>query len=105
MITRISVQQLHDLMTSGNAPLLLDVRNDHELEASKLNFDAHIPLPELEKRAGELDASKPWVVYCRVGARSYTACQQLEALGYQVSNLEGGINAWAEEIDPSMPTY
>ncbi len=105
MIPRITVQQLRDLLASENPPFLLDVRNDHELETSKLNFDAHIPLPEIEARAGELDRSRPWVVYCRMGGRSYTACAHLESLGYEVSNLEGGINAWAEEIDPSMPTY
>ncbi|MBK8479764.1 MAG: sulfurtransferase [Proteobacteria bacterium] len=87
-------------------PLLLDVREPWELEVCQLPGACAIPLGELAARLSELDAQREIVVICHRGARSLRGALLLERAGFaRVINLEGGMTAWAEEIDTAMATY
>lgn len=100
-----SVQQLKEKKDQNEAFTLLDVRDPHELHISSLGGQL-IPLEDLSERLDELNPDDEIVVMCRSGARSAKACEILEENGFSnVSNLKGGINAWAKEIDPSLPVY
>jgi adenylyltransferase/sulfurtransferase len=85
---------------------LLDVREPHELQISALPDAVNIPLGELASRLSELDSADDMVVFCKAGTRSARALELLASAGFKkVKNLKGGINAWAEEVDTSLPLY
>jgi len=89
-----------------NGILLLDVREPHELEISRLPGALNIPLGQLAARLSELDSAREMVVFCKAGTRSARALELLVSAGFRkVKNLKGGINAWAREVDPSLPIY
>ena len=85
--------------------ILLDVRGYDELALARIDPHIQIPMMDIPKRMKELDKGKPIVVMCHGGARSAQVCQYLEPLGYDVMNLEGGINAWSLTVDPTVPRY
>lgn len=86
--------------------VLLDVREPHELEISRLPDAKNIPLGSLAARLSELDSAREMVVFCKSGTRSARAMELLATAGFKkVRNLRGGINAWAQEIDRSLPVY
>lgn len=101
----ISVAALKAKLDRGESVFLLDVRETGEYEI--VNLGGHlIPLNDLPRRVHELDSSQDTVVYCHSGIRSGKAVQFLKQLGFRkVKNLLGGIDAWAEVIDPGMPRY
>ncbi|HKI47656.1 MAG TPA: rhodanese-like domain-containing protein [Balneolales bacterium] len=106
-IEEITVQQLHSKMENGSEPVIVDVREPHELKISSIPAIS-IPLAELVTRYEELYDYKndEIVVICRSGSRSAQACFYLQNKGFgNVKNLRGGINEWAREIDTSLPTY
>ena len=85
---------------------LLDVREPHELEISRLPTAVNIPLGQLAERLSELDSAQEMVVFCKRGSRSARALEVLISAGFKkVKNLKGGINAWAEDVDQSLPIY
>jgi len=85
---------------------LLDVREPHELEISALPNAVNIPLGQLAARLSELDSADDMVVFCKGGTRSARALELLASAGFKkVKNLKGGINAWAKEVDTSLPLY
>jgi adenylyltransferase/sulfurtransferase len=85
---------------------LLDVREPHELEISALPNAVNIPLGELAGRLSELDTAEDMVVFCKGGSRSARALELLASAGFKkVKNLKGGINAWAKDVDTSLPLY
>jgi len=85
---------------------LLDVREPHELEISSLPNAVNIPLGQLAARLSELDSAEDMVVFCKAGTRSARALELLVSAGFKkVKNLKGGINAWAREVDTSLPIY
>ncbi|HXF84627.1 MAG TPA: molybdopterin-synthase adenylyltransferase MoeB [Anaerolineales bacterium] len=85
---------------------LLDVREPHELEISSLPNAVNIPLGQLAARLSELDSAEEMVVFCKSGSRSARALELLASAGFKkVKNLKGGINAWAREVDTSLPVY
>ena len=89
-----------------NGAYLLDVRNRDEWEFARLEGAVLIPLPELSDRIDEVPRDRDLIVYCRSGRRSALACLLLAASGRSsATNLRGGILAWAEQIDPDIPTY
>jgi len=89
-----------------NGLVLLDVREPHELEISNLPNAVNIPLGTLAARLAELDSARDMVVFCRSGTRSARALELLASAGFsRVKNLKGGINAWAREVDTSLPIY
>ena len=85
--------------------VLLDVREPWEVELVSLDGAVHIPLGQLADRVGELDPTVPVVAYCHYGSRSEQARLFLEANGFDVRNLAGGIEAWARDIEPEMRRY
>jgi adenylyltransferase/sulfurtransferase len=89
-----------------NYLVLLDVREPHELEISALPGAVNIPLGTLAARLSEIDSAQDLVVFCKTGGRSTRALELLVSAGFKkVKNLKGGINAWAQEIDPNLPIY
>jgi adenylyltransferase/sulfurtransferase len=102
----ISVEELKKAIDAKQPICLLDVREKSEYEYCRLPNSLLIPVGELPARIGELDKNADIVVICKVGGRSARACDFLTAFGFKkVRNLAGGIIAWAERIDPSVPKY
>jgi adenylyltransferase/sulfurtransferase len=102
----ISVTQLAERLQQGNAIRLVDVREPHELEISRLEGATLIPLGQMAARLSELDSAEEIVLFCKAGTRSARALELLLSAGFRkVKNLKGGINAWAREVDPSLPVY
>jgi len=85
---------------------LIDVREPHEQEISNLDGSELIPLGQFASRLSELDSAQEIVIYCKSGTRSTRALEILVSAGFKkVKNLKHGINAWALEVDPSLPIY
>jgi sulfur-carrier protein adenylyltransferase/sulfurtransferase len=101
-------EELAALMKNGDAkPVLVDVREPFETEISNLPWENQlIPLGELAARVHNLSSADEIVLYCRTGARSAQATQFLQSIGFKkVKNLTGGVNGFAQEVDPSIPVY
>lgn len=106
MIPEIDAVSLRGELDGPNPPKLLDVREDDELEISRLPDVVHIRLQELPARLDELDKDADWVVICRGGTRSANATSFMLGQGFsQVRNLVGGMNGYARTVDPSLPVY
>jgi adenylyltransferase/sulfurtransferase len=102
----IEALQLAEQLSQGQSIHLLDVREPHELEISHLEGADLIPLGQLAARLSELDSAEEMVVFCKAGTRSARALELLASAGFRkVKNLKGGINAWARDVDPSLPIY
>jgi sulfur-carrier protein adenylyltransferase/sulfurtransferase len=85
---------------------LLDVREPHELQISALPDAVNIPLGGLAAHLSELDSAEDMIIFCKSGTRSTRALELLVSAGFKkVKNLKGGINAWAQEVDKSLPIY
>ena len=101
----ITASELAERMKTNHIKLL-DVREPHELEISKLPNAINIPLGQLAGRLVELDSADDMAVFCKRGTRSMRALELLSSAGFKkVRNLKGGINAWAKEVDASLPIY
>jgi molybdopterin/thiamine biosynthesis adenylyltransferase/rhodanese-related sulfurtransferase len=104
-IIQITVEQLAALRESGEPFTLIDVREPHEYQIANLGGTL-IPLSQLQTRAAEVPREGRVVVHCKMGGRSAQAVEYLQSLGFSnLENLAGGINAWAEKIDTSLPKY
>ncbi|PIO48511.1 MAG: molybdenum cofactor biosynthesis protein MoeB [[Chlorobium] sp. 445] len=102
----ITVHELKARLDRGEKLFILDVRNPNEYQISRLNGSMLIPLPELPNRLHEVPKDQEVIVYCKMGGRSAQAIEIMKQYGFtRLKNLVGGINAWAAEIDKSMPTY
>ena len=102
----ISVETLQQMRTARQDFVLVDVRNPDEVAICEIAGSVKLPLPELPQRFQELSADKLIVLHCKMGGRSSRALQFLRSQGYQqLKNVAGGINAWAERIDPRTPKY
>ncbi len=102
----IGARELSELMQEGKRIRLIDVREPHELEISRLEGAELIPLGMLAAHMHELDSAEDIVLLCRSGTRSARAIEMLAGVGFRkIRNLRGGINAWAKEVDPSIPIY
>jgi adenylyltransferase/sulfurtransferase len=104
-LPEITVEELKRRRDSGEDVFVLDVREPHEYQIC--NLGGHlIPLNDLPKRVSELDSSREIVAHCKMGGRSAKAVEFLRQAGFQkVKNLQGGILAWADRVDPKMPKY
>ena len=101
----ITVEELKSRIDAGESIFLLDVREPQEHAICHLE-SILIPRNELPNRVSELDSSKEIIVYCKTGNRSAQAIKLLREMGFKkLRNLAGGIDAWAERIDRSMPRY
>jgi sulfur-carrier protein adenylyltransferase/sulfurtransferase len=104
-IPAISVEELKQKLDAKQDIFILDVREPHEYDICNIKGYL-IPVGDLPKRVSELDSSREIVAHCRSGVRSAKAVNFLRAAGFKkVYNLTGGILAWADKIDPSMPKY
>lgn len=104
-MNEITVQELKEKLDKGEDFQLIDVREEFEYETSNLGGQL-IPLGGILIEADKVSKDKPVVVMCRSGKRSAAAIMQLQQLGYSnLTNLQGGILAWAAEIDPSLNVY
>lgn len=101
----MSVEDLKAKLDAKDGFVLLDVREPHEYEIAKIPGSKLIPLGTLPEHLDELDKSKEIVVHCKMGGRSARACDILRSKGFTAINVAGGINAWSERIDPTVPTY
>ena len=105
-IPEITVEELKARMDRREDFVLLDVREPFEREIATIPGAVHIPLGEIPARFGELDSSSEIVIHCKSGVRSAHALEFLRDAGFsKLWNLEGGIHAWSERIDPSVPIY
>ncbi|MBK5970240.1 MULTISPECIES: rhodanese-like domain-containing protein [Thiorhodovibrio] len=94
------------LATGAEPPLLLDVREPWEAAICQIPGSRLIPMREIPQHSAALDANRETVVICHHGVRSLQVALYLERSGYQnILNLQGGIAAWAEQVDPQMATY
>jgi adenylyltransferase/sulfurtransferase len=104
-IPEIQPEELKRRLDAKEDIFVLDVREPHEYQI--VNIKGHlIPLGELPTRIHELDSSRELVVHCKSGMRSAKAVEFLRNAGFKhATNLTGGILAWAERVDPSLPKY
>ena len=102
----ISATDLALRLQSGEKLRLIDVREPHELAISSLPGAENFPLGQLAARLPELDSAQETILFCKAGTRSTRALELLVSAGFRkVKNLQGGINAWAREVDPRLPIY
>lgn len=102
----IEPEQLADRLARREPVRLIDVREPHELEISRIEGAELIPLGSLAAHLHELDSAEDIVLFCSSGSRSAWAVELLAGAGFRKQrNLRGGINAWARQIDPSLPVY
>lgn len=102
---QVSVEEARDLLASASPPQLVDCREAWEVAVAALPGHVHIPLGDTLERAHELDPSRPVLVYCHAGIRSINAAVLLERVGFQTMSMWGGIEAWSQRVDPSVPRY
>ena len=105
-VPTVSVQELKSMLDQRAKFLLLDVREPYEYETAHISGSKLVPLGQLAQRLDELPRSEKIVIHCKSGARSARAVKQLQGAGFNnVWNVEGGISAWSDKIDPSVPKY
>ena len=102
----ISVRQLADMRAAGKAHTVLDIREARELDICRLEGALHIPMAAIPACTDDLPTKEPLVVICHHGARSQMVVDLLRDAGFDNAvNLDGGIDAWACEVDQSMRRY
>ena len=104
-VPQIGPEELNRRRTAGEDVFVLDVREPHEYQIANIGGYL-IPLNDLPKRVDELDPEKSIVVQCKSGGHSQRAAEFLQQQGFKhIENLAGGITAWSDKIDPSIPKY
>src|SRR5262245_33681041 len=102
----MTVEELKALQDAGQTPVVLDVREAFELGIAAFPMHVlHMPMGSLLARHSELPKDVPIVCACRSGSRSAQVAHFLRQRGYDAVNLEGGILAWARNIDPTVQQY
>lgn len=104
-VREISPAELQQMLSTGNPPTLIDVREPQEAAVCAIEGSTLIPMNSLPYRLQEITAERPVVLYCHHGMRSMHAAQFLARNGYEAISLAGGIDRWAAEIDPEMARY
>lgn len=107
-VPELSVTDAAALLQSANAPRLIDVREQEEWDAAKIAGAELLPLSQWPDVAMKslTDKSQPLLMQCHHGARSARAAAWLIQQGFtNVTNLAGGIDAWSEEVDATVPRY
>jgi adenylyltransferase/sulfurtransferase len=103
----ITATELKQRLDRGDDLQIIDVREPDEYETARLEGSKLIPLAQVLSRMDEIDASRETVVHCKGGVRSAKAIEALQRAGFagRLVNLKGGITAWSNEVDPSVPKY
>ena len=105
-IPSISVIELQRKLQTGGELVVLDVREPFEFEIASIEGSRLIPLGQLGERVDELQRDRETVVLCKSGVRSAHAVELLQRSGFgKAFNLDGGIDAWADQVDPTMQKY
>jgi sulfur-carrier protein adenylyltransferase/sulfurtransferase len=106
-IPQITATELKQRIDRGDDLQIIDVREAHELAVAKLPNTIHIPLAQVVNRLSEIDPEKETIVHCKMGGRSTMAITALKQAGFtgSLTNLSGGITAWSNDVDPSVPKY
>jgi adenylyltransferase/sulfurtransferase len=103
---QITPEELKAKLDDGGSVVLLDVREPLEWEINRLNGAVLMPVGQVPTRVNELSTADEIVVYCKSGVRSARITNFLRELGFRkVKNLAGGIDEWADRVDPDMPRY
>ena len=103
----ITATELKQRLDNGEDVQIVDVREANEVAIGRIPNSIHIPLAQVLERMSEIDPSRDTVVHCKMGGRSARAIEALQRAGYAgtLANLTGGIIAWSNEVDPSVPKY
>lgn len=103
----ITAQELKARLDRGDDLQIIDVREPNEYQVARLEQSILIPLGQIVNRMGEIDQNRETVVHCKLGGRSAKAIEALQRAGYagRLVNLKGGITAWSNEVDPTVPKY
>jgi molybdopterin/thiamine biosynthesis adenylyltransferase/rhodanese-related sulfurtransferase/molybdopterin converting factor small subunit len=103
----ITATELKARLDRGDDLRIIDVREPNEYEIARLPHTTLIPLGQVANRMDEIDATRETVVHCKMGGRSAKAIETLRRAGFEgrLINLTGGITAWSNEVDPSVPRY
>jgi rhodanese-related sulfurtransferase len=107
-MTQITPQSLHQWLADNGRkpPVLLDVREPWEYQTCRIEGSTLAPMNTIPARAQELDPETETVVICHHGMRSLQVALFLERNGFSnLYNLQGGLNAWADQVEPAMPKY
>jgi rhodanese-related sulfurtransferase len=106
VVREISVQELKARRDRGDSPVVLDVREQWELQLARLPGVVHVPMNEVPARLAELSPEAETVVMCHAGGRSMQVARYLARQGFaNVANLSGGISAWSQWVDATVPQY
>jgi molybdopterin/thiamine biosynthesis adenylyltransferase/rhodanese-related sulfurtransferase len=106
MSAEISPKEVKALIDAKENFVLIDVREPHEFQIGRIPTSTLIPLGDLPKKVAELDPSANYVLHCKMGGRSAKGCDVLRQAGFKnVRNMTGGISAWSDQVDPSVPKY
>lgn len=106
MTIHMSPDQYKQLLDKGDEHILLDIREPWEVAKARIEPSVHMPFTHLLENLEDFDKSQKIVVYCHLGIRSLNACVFLREQGFKdVLSLEGGIEAWAQQVDKSIPLY
>lgn len=106
MVGVITVEELKAKQDAGESFRLIDVREQHEYQLCRIPGAELKPLGQIAQWMHELDPSEALVLQCHHGMRSERACMLLASRGFtNVKNLAGGIDAWSQSVDPSVPRY
>lgn len=103
----ITATELKQRMDRGDDLQLIDVREPNEHQTARIEAAKLIPLGEVVPRMIEIDEGRETIVHCKGGVRSARAIEALQRAGFKgrLVNLKGGITAWSNEVDPSVPKY
>ncbi len=101
----ITAEKLAEKKKRGEDFVLLDVRENWEREICRLEGDIQIPMRDVRTRFTELPKDKEIIAYCHTGNRSFWITNFLVSQGFNAKNLTGGIDEWAEKIEPGMRRY
>ena len=106
MVREISVLELKAMRDRGEQPLVLDVREEWELQLARIPDVVHVPMNQVPARLAELPREAETIVMCHAGGRSLRVAHFLADQGFKnFANLTGGIYAWSEEVDATVPQY
>ncbi len=103
----VTVQQMKEALENPKLGIkVIDVREANEHQIARIRGVPLFPLSQLDKRYGELDRGQSYYIHCKAGGRSMKALEFLREQGFKhVKSVKGGITAWSEQIDPSVPKY
>jgi sulfur-carrier protein adenylyltransferase/sulfurtransferase len=103
----ITATELKQRLDNGDDIQIVDVREQNEVDIAKMPGTIHIPLGQILNRMSEIDPKRETVVHCKMGGRSARAITLLKQAGFsgELANLTGGIIAWSNDVDPSVPKY